>query len=107
MPGLIFRETQRYQYLLVRSEGRWVSLHLCSFFFVYVIFYVVLLYISFFVMPEYLMDMGSLCADVGPVLPADYARNKHCPQPRVTPFSAGGPTVARELPAREAERVLR
>jgi hypothetical protein len=68
MPGLIFRETLRYQYLLVRSEGRWVSLHLCSFFVVYVIFMLFCyIYHFFFVMPEYLTDMCSLCADVGPV----------------------------------------
>jgi hypothetical protein len=74
MPGLISRETLRYQYLLVRSEGRWVSLHLCSFFFFLLNicnFYVVfVIYIIFFVIPEYLTDMCSLCADVGPVRPS-------------------------------------
>jgi hypothetical protein len=57
MLGLIFRETQRYQYLLVRREGRWVRLHLCSFFVVYVIFMLFCYIYHFFVMPEYLMDM--------------------------------------------------
>ena len=58
-------------------------------------------------MQEYLTDMCSLCADVGPVQPADYARNRRHPRPGVTPAAARGPAVARDLPAREAERVLR
>jgi hypothetical protein len=71
-------------------------------------FYVVLLYISFdFVIPEYLMDMCSLCADVGPVRPADYARNMRCPRPGAAPAAAGGPTVVGDLPVGEAKRVLR
>jgi hypothetical protein len=58
-------------------------------------------------MPEYLTDMCSLCADVGPVRPADYARNRRRPRPGAAPAAAGGPTVAGDLPAGEAERVLR
>jgi hypothetical protein len=108
MPRLIFRETRRYQYLLVRHEGRWVSLHLCSFFCCICNFYIVLLYISFFfVMPEYLTDMCSLCADVGPMQPADYVRNKRHPRLGAAPTVAGGPIVAGDLPVGEAERVLR
>jgi hypothetical protein len=107
MPGLIFRETRRYQYLLVRSEGRWVSLHLCRFFVVYVIFMLFCYIYHFFVMQEYLMDMCSLCADVGPVKPADYVRNRHRPRPGDTPTAAGGLAVAGYLLAGEAERVLR
>jgi hypothetical protein len=66
MSGLIFREARRYQYLLVRCKGRWVSLHLYSFFVVYVIFMLFCYIYHFFVMPEYLTDICSLCADVGP-----------------------------------------
>jgi hypothetical protein len=51
--------------------------------------------------------MCSLCVDVVPVQPVDYARNRHCPQPGATPVAAGGLAVAGDLPAREAERVLR
>jgi hypothetical protein len=49
----------------------------------------------------------SLCADVGPVRPADYARNMRRPRPGSAPATAEGPSVAGDLPAREAERVLR
>jgi hypothetical protein len=65
-----------------------------------------LLYIIFFI-PEYLTDMCLLCADVGPVRPADYARNMRHPQPGAAPAAVGGPVAAGELPAGEAERVLR
>jgi hypothetical protein len=51
--------------------------------------------------------MCLLCADVGPVRPADYARNRRRPRPGVAPTAAGGPAAAGELPAGEAERVLR
>jgi hypothetical protein len=51
--------------------------------------------------------MCLLCADVGPVRPADYVRNKRRPRPGTAPATVGGPTVAGELPAEEAERVLR
>jgi hypothetical protein len=51
--------------------------------------------------------MCLLCADVGPVRPVDYARNMRRPRPGAAPATAGGPTVAGELPAGEAERVLR
>jgi hypothetical protein len=40
MRGSTFREIQRYSCLLVRSEGRWVSLHLYSFFVCICNFYV-------------------------------------------------------------------
>jgi hypothetical protein len=49
----------------------------------------------------------SICADVGPVRPVDYVRNRRRPRPRATPATAGGLAVAGELPASEAERVLR
>ena len=58
-------------------------------------------------MPKCLTDMCSLCADVGPMRPADYVRNSHRPQPGVTPTTIGGLAVAGDLPVREAERVLR
>jgi hypothetical protein len=58
-------------------------------------------------MPEYLTDMCSLCADVGPVRPADYARNMYCPCLGVAPAAIGGLAVAGDLPAGEVERVLR
>ena len=58
-------------------------------------------------MPEYLTDMCSLCAYVGLVRPTDYARNRHCPWPGAAPAATRGPAVAGDLPAGEAERVLR
>jgi hypothetical protein len=48
MLGLIFQETQRYQYLLVRREGGWVSLHLCSFVFVVYVIFILFCYIYHF-----------------------------------------------------------
>jgi hypothetical protein len=48
-----------------------------------------------------------LCADVGPVRPADYARNRHCPRLEATAATTEGAAVAGNLPAGEAERVLR
>jgi hypothetical protein len=53
------------------------------------------------------MDMFSLCAHVGPVRPTDYVRNRRHPRPGAAPTTAGGPIVARDLPAMEAKRVLR
>jgi hypothetical protein len=44
---------------------------------------------------------------VGPVQPADYARNMHRPRLMDTPASVGGPAVAGDLPVGGAERVLR
>jgi hypothetical protein len=58
-------------------------------------------------MPEYLTGKRLLHADVGPVRPADYARNRHRPRPEAAAAAVGGATVAGNLPAREAERVLR
>jgi hypothetical protein len=53
--------------------------------------------------------MGELFlhVDVGPVQPADYARNRHRPGPDTTVATAGGAAVDVNLPAGEAERVLR
>ena len=48
-----------------------------------------------------------LRADVGPVRPADYARNRHRPRPEVAAAATGGAAVAGNLVAGEAERVLR
>jgi hypothetical protein len=62
-----------------------------------------LLYISFFCMLEYLTGICLLHANVGPMQPADYARNRCHPQPEATAATAEGPTVV----AGEAERVLR
>jgi hypothetical protein len=58
-------------------------------------------------MPNYLMGERLLHADVGPVRPADYAQNRRRPQPEAAAAATGGATVARNLPAGEAERVLR
>jgi hypothetical protein len=44
---------------------------------------------------------------VGPVRPADYARNMRRPLPEAATVAAGGAAVAGNLPAGEAERVLR
>jgi hypothetical protein len=106
--GLTSPEIQRYQCLLVRSEGRWVSLHLYSFFFVFICnFYVFLIYISCFCIPEFLTGDRLLHADVGPVGPADYSQNRHHPRPEAAAAAVGGATVAGNLPAGEAKRVLR
>jgi hypothetical protein len=58
-------------------------------------------------MPEYLTDKRLLHADVGPVRPVDYARNRRHPRPKDMVSTTGGATVAGNLPAREAEMVLR
>jgi hypothetical protein len=71
-----------------------------------VIFMLFFIYINFFI-PEYLTDMCLLCANVGPVRPMDYVRNRHHPRLGVALVSAGGPTVVGEPPTGEAERVLR
>jgi hypothetical protein len=64
------------------------------------------IYIIFFI-PEHLTDICLICADVEPVRPLDYARNRRHPQPRAASVAAGGPTTTGELPVGEAERVLR
>jgi hypothetical protein len=43
----------------------------------------------------------------GPMRPVNYARNRHRPWPEAAAATAGEPTVAGNLPAGEAERVLR
>jgi hypothetical protein len=48
-----------------------------------------------------------LHADLGPVRPIDYARNRRRPWPEAAVAAAGGAAVAGNLPAGEAERVLR
>ena len=48
-----------------------------------------------------------LRADVGPVRPADFAWNRHRPRPEAAAAAASGAVVAGNLPAGEAERVLR
>ena len=48
-----------------------------------------------------------LRADVGPVRPTDYVRNMHRPQLEAAAVATGGATIAGNLPAGEAERVLR
>jgi hypothetical protein len=58
-------------------------------------------------MPEYLTDIRLLHADVGPMRPADYARNMRHPRPGAAAATAWGPTVEGDLLAREAKRVLR
>jgi hypothetical protein len=61
----------------------------------------------FLYIPEYLTIKYVLCADVGPVHPADFARNRRRPRPEAGPAAAGGPVAAGGPPAGEAERVLR
>ena len=58
-------------------------------------------------MPVYLTGKCLLYANVGPVRPIDYSQNRHRPWPKAAASVAGGATVAGNLPAREAERVLR
>jgi hypothetical protein len=58
-------------------------------------------------MPEYLTDIRLLHADVGPMRPVDYARNRRRPRLGAAAAAAWGPTVAGDLLAREAKRVLR
>jgi hypothetical protein len=58
-------------------------------------------------MPEYLTGIRLLHADVGPMQPADYAWNRHRPRLEAAASTTRGPTVAGNLPAREAKRVLR
>jgi hypothetical protein len=58
-------------------------------------------------MPEYLIGKRLLYADVGPVRPADYARNRCFPRLEVAAAAAGGAAVAGNLPTGEVERVLR
>jgi hypothetical protein len=58
-------------------------------------------------MPDYLMGKCLLHADVGPVRPADYARNRRRPQPEAAASAVGGVAVVGNLPAGEAKRVLR
>ena len=58
-------------------------------------------------MPEYLMGERLLCADVGPVRPANYERDRRRPRPKSAAAAAGGAAVAGNLQAGEAERVLR
>jgi hypothetical protein len=53
------------------------------------------------------MDIRLLHADVGPMRPADYARNRRRPRLGATTAVAEGPAVAGDFPAREDERVLR
>jgi hypothetical protein len=64
------------------------------------------IYIIFF-MTEYLTGKCLLHADVGPVRPVDYARNRRRPWPEVAAATAGGEIVAGNLPVGEVERVLR
>jgi hypothetical protein len=58
-------------------------------------------------MPEYLTDIRLLYADVGPVRPIDFTWNRCRLRLEAIAATAGGPTIAGNLPAREAERVLR
>jgi hypothetical protein len=60
-----------------------------------------------FCIPEYLTRMYPLCADVGPVHPADFVRTRWRPRLEAGPSAAGGPVAAGGPPAGEAERVLR
>jgi hypothetical protein len=57
-------------------------------------------------MLEYLTGIRLLHVDVGPVRPIDYAWNKHRPWSEAAAAATGGETVAGNLPAGEAERVL-
>jgi hypothetical protein len=91
MLGLTSQEILRYRYLPERSEERWVSCFVFFFFFCFICnFYVVFYIYHFFYIPEYLTDMCLLCADVGPVRPTDYARNRRRPRPEAAPAAQGG-----------------
>jgi hypothetical protein len=48
-----------------------------------------------------------LHADVGPVRPANFARNRRCPRPEAAAAAARGVAVAGNPPTGEAERALR
>jgi hypothetical protein len=48
-----------------------------------------------------------LRADVGPVWPADFVRNRHRPWPEAAAAAARGVAAAGNPPTREAERALR
>ena len=48
-----------------------------------------------------------LHADVGPVQPANFARNRRRPRPEAAAAAAGGAAVAGNPPAGQAERALR
>jgi hypothetical protein len=48
-----------------------------------------------------------LHADVGPVRPANFARNRRRPRPEAAAAAAGGAAVAGNPPAGQAERALR
>jgi hypothetical protein len=48
-----------------------------------------------------------LLADVGPVWPANFARNRRRPRPEAATAAARGVAVAGNPPAGEAERALR
>ena len=48
-----------------------------------------------------------LHADVGPVRPADYARNRRRPRPEVAAAAARGAAIVGNLPIGEDERALR
>jgi hypothetical protein len=54
-----------------------------------------------------LTNICLLCANVGPMQPVNYARNRRRPRLGAAPVAAGGPAAVGELLAREAERVLR
>jgi hypothetical protein len=53
------------------------------------------------------MGICLLHADVGPVRPVDYEWNRRRPWPEAAVVAVEGPLVAGNLPAEEAERVLR
>jgi hypothetical protein len=53
------------------------------------------------------MGKRLLHADVGPMRPVDYARNKRRPWPEAATTAVGGAAVAGNLSAGEAERFLR
>jgi hypothetical protein len=57
-------------------------------------------------MLEYLTGIHLLHADVGPVRPTDYTRNRHRPWPEAVAVT-GGPAIAGNLPAGEAKIFLR
>ena len=58
-------------------------------------------------MPVYLTGKCLLHVDVGPVRPTDYARNRRHPRLEAAAAAVRGAAIAGNLPAKEAERVLR
>jgi hypothetical protein len=100
MQGSIFPEIQRYQCLLVRSEGRWVSLHLSSFFVCICNFYVFLIYISCFCITEFLMGEHCVACRCGTRATCRLCTEQAPPTARGRSCRRQGSSSSREPPSR-------